>query len=569
MRTAFEDLSRLGRITNVLVRHGFGRIALRAGLPSRDGDSSSGERAAPVDVRSDPEEAARRFRAMLEELGPTFVKVGQILSTRVDLLPAPFITELARLQDAVPPLPADEIRAALEAGLEGPIDEHFEGFEDEPLASASIAQTHLAELKDGGEVVVKVQRPGIAETIRSDLDLLFLFAKFLELTIAEMEMYAPGDIVRALDEALTMELDFSNEAANLSAFYQNFRDSPDIKIPKIHPQHSGRSVLTMERIVGRKIDALEPGSDEARARARQLLEALFVMIFEHGLFHADPHPGNLFIMDDGRIGLIDFGLCARLTPTQQDRLASLVVAVMAGDIDGIARSLLRMGRPQGHVPMGEFKAEIASVRDRYLRQSLHKLDAAAFATEVLDSSQRFRVPLATEYALIAKCAATLDGIIRVLDPDFDILKEGQPYARRMLAQRYTQQRVLEEAFSGLMSLSTFLREVPDQLSQILRDAEGGTLRVHTESEQLKHIESQLNTQTTRLFMAVCCGALTIATPLFLYQEQARGEFPLFALLSALTASALYWGGMGWHLLGGRFRKIRLSPLLRFLKRRGG
>lgn len=565
-KAAVDDISRLGRITNVLFRYGFSGVATSVGLgqENRAADDSQPN----VDVRKDPKDAARRFRKMLEELGPTFVKVGQILSTRRDLLPAVFIEELSLLQDQVPPLPFEDVKKAVETGLGDSIENLFAHFEESALASASIAETHLARLHDGTEVVVKVQRPGIADTIRSDLDLLFLFAKFLEATIAEMELYAPGEIVAALDDGLTMELDFYKEASNLEQFAENFKDNLDVKIPHLFRSHSGRTVMTMERVSGRKVAEIEPESEEGRRYTKVFIETLYLMIFEYGLFHADPHPGNAFITDDGQLALIDFGLCGYLTPSQQDHLITLIVAVIAGDVDGTARALLRMGRPLGHIHMAEFKAEVSKIRDKYLRKSIRKIDAAAFSNECIDAAQRFRIRLATEYALLVKSGATIEGIVRTLDPNYDILSAGQMYARRMLTQRYSSPRLMQEAFGGLMSLSYFLKEVPDQLSQILMDAEGGTLQIKLENQELKELIQQVNIQTTRLFMGLCCAALTITTPL-IYQNDPFlfHGIPIATIVCGLTATWLCWLGLGWHLFAGRAWKIRLSPFLKLLRGR--
>ena len=572
MRVAVEDISRFTHITRMLVKYGFAPFGARAGLDAAAEGEDSREAAfddvgETVDPASDPLDTARRFREMLEELGPTFVKVGQILSTRADLLPPPFVEELARLQDEAPQLSAEEVRTAIEEGLGGRVEDHFASFEWTALASASIAETHVATLPDGKEVVVKVQRPGIAETIRSDLDLLFLFAKVLEWTIAEMETYAPGDIVRALDEALSMELDFTIEAENLERFAQNFRDDPDIFIPALHPSHTSRTVLTMERVVGRKISEL-PDIADGPHYARLLLEALYRMVFEHGLFHADPHPGNCLIAEDGRLALIDFGLCGYLSQVQQDHMINLIVSVIAGDVDGIARMFLRMGRPLGHIQITEFKAEISAVRDRYLGRTLRNIDVSRFSMEAMDAAQRFRVRMAPEYALLVKCGVTIEGIIRRLDPDYDILKAGQVYSRRMLARRYSRPRLQQDALSGFMSLSHFLREVPDQLTQILMDAESGTLQIKLQSRELERLESQMNTQTTRVFLGFCCAGLTVATPLFLAVEPLWwGPIPVATATCGITATVVCWLGLGWHLLGGPFGKLRLRPFLRFLRGR--
>ena len=562
VRVAVDDLSRASRITNVLVRHGFSSLLRRNG----GGASTGAEGAAnDVDIRNDPQQAAVRIREALEELGPTFVKVGQILSTRADLIPPQIVKELQRLQDDAPPLPFSEVKTAIEQGLGCPVDEAYSFIDETPLASASMAQAHAAKLIDGTEVVIKVQRPGIAGTIRADLDLLRLFARFLEATIAEMELYAPGDIVRALDDAISDELDFLVEADNLQQMYERFEGDPDFLIPKLYPDYTTSTILTLARVRGRSVRDIEPGSPEGKKYALRIIEGGYRMIFEHGHFHGDPHPGNLFITDDGKLAYIDFGLCGTLSPSQQDQLITLIISVIAGDVDGIARILLRMGRPLGHIPMPAFKNEIATVRDRYLKRHISKIDATAFLQECMDAAQRYRIRTTAEYAVLAKSAATAEGIIRMIDPDFDIAAVGQGYARKMLAKRYSSERLLKEAITGTVSLGHFLREVPEQMNQILMDVETGRLQVRVENEGLNTLERSLNFQTTRVVLALCSVGCLIATPLFHADDPWYwGNTPMATLLCGIFGVNFAVWSLFWHLFGGPSRKLRISPFIRMI-----
>ncbi len=557
------DWSRFRRIFAVLRNNGFATMLGQAGMDSE----GEGDHSQSININDDPRETARRFRAVLEELGPTFVKVGQILSTRPDVLPPPFVEELRTLQDASNPLPFEEIRGAVETGLGAPIEELYAEFDEEPLASASMAQAHRARLPDGSEVVVKVQRPGIAETMRADLDLMHMFARFMEYTIAEMELYAPGDIVRALDDALSDELDFTVEASNLVAFAHNFKDDPNIHIPRLYGDLSGRTVMTMEKINGRKLIEIAGETDEARHFASLIIDSTYRMVFEFGLFHGDPHPGNLFVTEDNKLAYIDFGLCGRLGQRQQDHLVALIVSIVAGDMDGIARILLQMGRPLGHVRMNAFKAEIADVRERYLKRDLSKIDLTAFVEECIDAAQRYRIRVAPEYAILTKASVTSEGVIRRLAPDLDVVAVAQPYARKLLSRRYSSERLVQEAMNGATSLGYFLREVPDQLSQIMMDIEAGTLSIQVRNEEIDRLGALMNTQATRIFMGIWCAALIIATPLFLAVEPwwLFGRIPVMTTMCAFGAVFVGTSGMAWHAVGARgFRKVRVTPLLKLL-----
>src|SRR5947209_6968351 len=338
MIQAVKDLQRLREISAVVVRHGFGELRDRSRLWDVLGRREPGERPSRADMRAT---SARRFRETLAELGPTFIKMGQILSSRPDLLPPDFIAELSELQDSAPPMSLETVLRLIEQGLGRPSAELFAHIDPEPLASASIAQVHRARVSDGESVVVKVQRPGIEEQIRSDTDLLFYLARFLEGVIEETGIYTPTGIVTEFRDAMLLELDFENEARNIEEFAHNHADRPYVVIPKLYRDLSSRTVITLQELKGVKLKtALESGQSAGIDRqqlARHVLEASFQQLFKDGLFHGDPHPGNIIVMEGNRIGLLDFGLVGRLTKQMQESMIVLVLAISLRDPDTVAR----------------------------------------------------------------------------------------------------------------------------------------------------------------------------------------------------------------------------------------
>ncbi|TVR03384.1 MAG: AarF/ABC1/UbiB kinase family protein [Deltaproteobacteria bacterium] len=568
-QAARQDLRRFGRITSVLWRHGFGDSSRRAWHAEDADDTPLPEAAGPgIDAAGQPEETAERFRLVLQDLGPTFVKVGQILSTRPDLLPPPFIHALQRLQDDAGSVPFDEIRAVVETSLGAPLDELFASFTSEPLASASMAQAHLATLDDGTEVVVKVQRPGIGTTIRADLDLLRLLARLLEGVIAEMELYAPRDLVSALDDALMAELDFRQEARNLERFRENWADHDRIHVPACIHALTTAEVLTLERLHGQKVTGLAPGSARATEHAELLLELTYRSIFEHGFFHGDPHPGNVFALEDGRLGLIDFGMCGRLSRRQRDLIIGLILSVLAGDSDGIARSLLRMGEPMGHIPMSRFRADIEDIRERYLRRSLQEIDLSAFLDECMQAAQRYRIRIGGDYSILGKSVMTIEGVIRTLAPDFDLVAGTKPYAEQLVKDRFRPDELLQSAMTAALQVGNLVREVPEQLSQVLMDVESGSLEIKARTPDSEALRLELNRQVTRLSGALLGSALIIAAALVLPADPLvwRG-MPWLTVLLGLGAAATFWLAFASHLLALGWRKLRITPLLRLFRRR--
>ncbi len=565
---ARADITRLGRIVAVLTRHGFHQFVKRRRLLGFLGKAfipADDEELLAVDQ---PGMAAVRFRKVLSELGPTFIKLGQVLSTRPDLLPAEFVRELERLQDDAPPLPVEQIKQKIESELGIPLTEAFAHFEEEPLASASIGQVHRARTHDGDEVVVKVVRPGVNELIEADLDLLHLMARILEATFQEMELYAPGELVETFDKALKRELDLSEEADVLEEFAQNMADLDDLAIPRVFRDLCGKQVLTIEFFKANKLTSVEPGSPMAKKLVKVGLESTFRQIFDNGLFHGDPHPGNMLVLDDGRFGLIDFGLVGRLTPPQQDVLVTLLVSVIAGDIDGIARVVLRMGRPLGRIDMRALKETIATIRETHLRRSLAEVDASQFVQDLLQAGQRFRIRITPEFAILAKASVTTEGVLRAIDPELDIVATARPFATRLIQRRFSYRRLAGMGVSGLMAVTSLVRDAPEQVDQLLMDLNSGQLRFQFQNDKLEEVGNHINVLTTRLSMALIAAALFISAAVLVPHDPWHWlGVPWATTIALLVAVFLSVVGLGWHAVGAGSGKISLNFLVKLVRRR--
>jgi ubiquinone biosynthesis protein len=575
VKTAVQDIRRLREIASVLTSHGFQAFARSAGLERfvEVDDPELLEFEEPEELLPSEEETevATRFRNVLEDLGPTYVKLGQVLSTRPDIMPPAFIEELQKLQDRVPPLDFETVREQIESELGGPLDEFFEEVREEPLAAASIGQVHRARTREGEPCVVKVQRPSIRDKIQSDLDILYYLARFLEATVEELELYTPTAIVEEFEEAILSELDFEHEARNIRTFGNNFADAPKVAVPEVFEELSTDRILTLEFVQGKKLSSVEGGTPRAERVLDTLLEAMYQMVIEDGFFHGDPHPGNILVDDEDTLVFIDFGLIGTLSPRQQRDLSDLILMILTGDEDGIARTLLQMGHPVGRVNLRELKSDIVRVRDKYLFSTLAEVEISEFVQETMDAAQRHQVRLNPSYARLTKAAMTIEGLMRRLNPDLDIMDKGMPYAKRLAMQRFSGQNVLKGLMNSAMGFSGFVQQVPQHLDQILMDLESGNLTVSVQNESLDRLGTSLNTLGTRLFLGMIASALAICATMILsqfdYYLYGVSVLMVAGIVLAVNAALFFWWALGWHLFGdGGGGKIKITPLLRLFQR---
>lgn len=560
LKSVTTDLSRLQEIARVVVRHGYGHLARRSVRLSQAVEAGSVDAA----ERPSPTTSAERFASLLEDLGPTFVKLGQILSTRADILPPSFITALSRLQDNVPPLPFDVIKGVVEKAHGKPLTEVFAELESKPLASASIAQVHGAVLRDGQEVVVKVQRPGIEERMRSDISLMGILAGVFDAVFEEAGIYKSKVVVEEFEQALMAELDFTQELRNLQTFAKSQQGKNLIRIPRVFPEMSSRTVLVMERIRGTRLHDL-PANADRKDIAHRFITAAFEQVFIDGLFHGDPHPGNVLIMADGQIALLDFGLVGKLSRDAQDRLVALLLAVALRDAESLARLLYRLGEAEERISLTSFKAAIHTLLDRYMGLELQDIRSPALMRDLLDLTVRHRIRIPREYAVLGKASVTFEGVIRELHPTLDVAEVALPYAMRLLKERYDPRKLEGGAPRLLLQGLGFAQDLPLQMSQILLDLEAGKLTVRVGGPGIHELARAVRMLGLSVVAAGICAALVSGAVGDLAKLDVHvWGIPLVPVLALAMAFTLLVSVGTYVLLDGKLPKARLRTILKFL-----
>jgi ubiquinone biosynthesis protein len=545
LRTVVKDAARARRIAAIVARHGFSQL-----LASREADEHEARATARKELIGEGDapsasaklDLAARLVAMLEELGPTFVKFGQILSTRPDLIPAEYVARLQSLQDHVAAVPVVEVRRTIELALGAPVDRLFARFDDVPMASASIAQVHAATLADGAEVVVKVQRPGLKPIIEADLSLLRFLVEQVLVVFPEAESFDLRGMVREFEQSLRRELDFDVERQSLERFRRNFRDKPRIHIPAVYPTLSARQVLTMERIRGRKLTALDD-ENERRAVALVYLDAAYQMLFQDGFFHGDLHPGNVFVEHDGRLGLIDFGMVGRLSRQNRERLVDVLFSLMSEDLENVARLWFAIGRPGTTVDYGAFEAEVVDVLERHIvGRELDQWDLAAFFRDLAAGAVKHGIRLPADFTMMFKAMVTTEGLARSVAAGINPVEAARPYIEELVRNRYSLDRVKQKALVEGVRVIDLLWALPSTLERIVEKVEAGDLRIRLRHERLDDNVRVVGQALNRLGLAViaAAGAVTGALAMEHGPQVALGLTPLsliaFAIAFASTVS---------------------------------
>ncbi|MGE0787030.1 MAG: ABC1 kinase family protein [Sandaracinaceae bacterium] len=526
-----KDLDRLRQIVQVLVRHGFGEVVTRVGLGSLGGGKASKE--------SQGVSRGARLRLVATDLGPSFVKLAQILSTRPDLVPDDIVQELRSLQDHVPPVPVAQIQEQILGELGAPVAEIFAQFDPQPLASASIGQVHRARVNtpDGErEVVVKVQRPNIKQTIERDIELLYWLAKALERTVAESRTYQPVRLVEEFDRAISAELDFTLEADHATKFAKNFELKSEIRFPYVYRDFSARRVLTLEYFPGYKIyDAIEHGFN-AEKICKNTLGLIIQAIFEDGFFHADPHPGNFIMMGAPEapiLGVIDLGLVGRLTPHMREKTVDLMIAAVQEDHVGIADALWAIGTPSRKVDRRAFDAEVAALSDRYLGKQLQEMQISRLIQDLVAGATRYGLEIPPDFLLVGKALMTVEGVGKQIYPELDVFAEMKPYFMRLLWARYSPERLTQDLVRTLSRISGAATDLPLQSQEILEDLRRGKLELRTREPMLPMSVDVLG---RRVYSGMVVGSLIVSGGLLLAQES-------YFLGGSFLFSAAAWGSL--------------------------
>jgi ubiquinone biosynthesis protein len=557
-----RNLARVREIVRVLVKYGWGDLVPRLGPAAA---IERLRRRIDRRAREAPEwetfTTEQRIRMAFEELGPTFIKLGQVLATRPDLIPMSLVEELRLLQDRVPPFPAEQARAEVERELGRPIAGLFASFDDAPLAAASIAQVHRATLEDGSPVVVKVRRPGLESVIANDLDILGAFAGLLEDNVPESRQFSPRAIADEFRRSIWREIDLTREARNIDRFARNFRGDSGVHVLRVHGALSSRGVLTLEYIDGIKasdVAALDAAGIDRKALARRGVEFVVKQIFAHGFFHADPHPGNIFVLRDGRIAPIDMGMMGVLDRDNRDALLELLVGLLLGDAGKIVALFRRLELVDERADLAGLRRDAQELLDAYRELPLEEVDIATMLGELFEVLARHRVHVPPDLMLTGKALATVEGVARLLDPRLDPMEAMRPLVLRWYLERLADPRFLaRDAIRASEETLALLAVLPGELTAIVKSLARGRFRVIAEVEGQAHAVRERARGTNRLALSLMVSALLVGSAILLAAPDGPLVFgvpanPVLGVLGLLTAGGGYlmvaWG----FLRSGRF-----------------
>ncbi len=500
-RPAVRQLGRISEIAQVAAKHGFGYL-----FETRGPGAVRSRRGREVEVGDEGSPRGERLRAMLDELGPTFVKFGQLLSTRPDIVPPDIVFELKGLQDKVRSFPTEEARDVIEDELELSLEQLFLEFEEVPVAAASIGQVHRAVLPNGRKVVVKVQRPGAPRRIEADLELMYQLARLARERVKALEFIDTVAVVDEFARSIREELDYRNEARNAEQFHRNFAGHPHVRVPRVYWSYSRSRVLTMERLEGihvRDVDLDVYTLEERRRLAYRIAEAWMAMIFRHGFFHADPHPSNIMVLEEhDRIGLIDFGTAGQLAPDDSSKLTGLFIDAVNQNIEALPRRLAALGVRYPKDKEEEFVAELRDVYYRYYGARLSEIDPMAVIREVFALIYRMHLTLPTRFILLDRALATLGSVGAELYPDFNVFEVAKPYARELMIERFTPQRVAMRLQQEARSYVQMATQLPYQLHDVLEEVRDGQVEIGFRHEGLDELFQHLDRITNRLVVAL-------------------------------------------------------------------
>ena len=529
-------LRRAAQIAGVLARHGGGDLVTSSGL-AQELDGAADE---PADGSS---AAGRDLAADLEALGPTFIKLGQLLASRGDLLPDAHVEALARLQDDVEPVPFDDVRELVERELGAPLTESFKTFDEQPLASASLGQVHRAALPDGREVAVKVQRPGIRETVEHDLEVLHALAAFLDHHTEVGERYRFDDMIEEFERSLGRELDYRRERVSLQQLRDNLDRYACLHVPEAFAAHSTARVLTMEHVPGDKVTELPPLAHldaDGEALVDELFRAYLQQMLSDGFVHADPHPGNVLLTPAGRLALIDVGMVVRLGARTRERMLRLLVAVVDGQADEAADIALAMGSTTSHFDEEGFRRDVADLVASYHELPLGEAHAGRILTELTRISGRDGVRPPSELTLLGRTLLALDQVASELAPAFDADEAVRRYAGEVLQRAMLQELTPASMLRGLLDTKEFVEQLPRRANRILGDLAEGSLRVRVDAVDAERLIDAIRRLANRVVAGLVLAALIVGAAMMAGVETQATilGYPALALVFFVTAALL-------------------------------
>jgi ubiquinone biosynthesis protein len=551
-RKRYRNLRRVREILHVLVQYGFEDVLSRIRLVSavrafrlyrlrRQAGAHAGK------------SRSERLRLAIEALGPGFIKLGQMLSTRYDLLPQETLDELRRLQDRIPPFPAEEARAVLAAEWGMPPERRLASFDDEPLAAASIAQVHRAVAADGRRLVLKIQRPGVAATIRADLDILRDLARLLERHIPESAPLNPSGLVDEFARWIDMELDFYREGRSTERFRADFRGDRTVRVPAVHWDLTTARVIALEHIQGipaSDFRAIEAAGLDRRVLARNGVRVALRAVFEHGFFHGDPHPGNLLVLPGHALALLDFGLTGRLDDRLAGVLGSMLSGVLDRDSDRVVRSLAQTGAIGDDADISALRADLDAYMDRVHGVPLYQLRVERLVRELLALYARHRIRLPRDFYLMGRALMVAEGVARGFDPGLDTLTLAKPFIRKALLRRLDARRFARDAVRSAEEYRELFGALPDAVRRILLKLQRNELGVNLNHQGLDRFIRELDKSTNRLSFSLIIAALIVASSLIIQIDRGPALFGMSAF------------GLTGYLLAGLFGLWLVAAIMR-------
>lgn len=552
----YRHLNRYHRILRVLFKYGFEDLIEMLHI---DQYLESGLQMINRKPREQIEKLSRpeRLRMAFEELGPTFIKLGQLLSTRPDFIPTDYLDELAKLQDDVPPFPFSQVEETFLAETGQKPSELFYRIDEDPVAAASIGQVHRATLKNGHDVVVKIQRPDIERVISVDLEILAHLASLMEMYVEEMQGHKPTSVVEEFARTLSNEIDYTVEISNIQRFARQFHGNDNIYVPKVYRELSSERILTMENIKGIKasrIDTLQQKGVDLPLVARRGTNLIMEQIFVHGFFHADPHPGNIFILPDNVICFIDFGMMGRLSRKNREDFTDLLLNIISRNERKVTEGVLKLTNHYAKIDKEALSRDLTAMMDRYLYLPLKELEAGKIFHNLLELVSQHKIYFKPNLYLMMKALSTAEGVGQTLDPELELIRLAEPFMRKVQTDRLRLGRIADETGITTSEYLQLIRELPDELRSILSQVRKGKMKLEFEHLGLEKLRAALDQASNRIAFAIVLAALIIGSSLIVLSGIPPKWFdiPIIGLVGFLMA-----GVMGFWLLLSILRHGRM------------
>ncbi|SDI19343.1 ABC1 kinase family protein [Desulfosporosinus hippei] len=539
-----RHIKRYRDVAKVLARHGFGFFVEEMGLLHM---LSLPKRLFTDTEEIDPLSIGERIRLVIEELGPTYIKIGQIASTRADIFPQEILCELEKLQENVPSFSFEEVETIIEEELGSPLSDIFLSFDKTVIAAASIGQVHCARLRSTGELVaVKVQRPRIKTMIETDLEILLDLATLAEHRMKRMERLQLRDVVEEFAKSLRNELDYSIEGRNAEKIAKQFKNDKSVHIPSIYWDYSTRKVLTLEFVEGLRLnqfESLKKNGYDHKILAEKLVQALFHQILIAGFFHADPHPGNIFLLKGGVISFIDFGMVGRLTLDMKHNFASLIIAMMRQNTEAMIKAVLRIGIVPEDVNLLLLSNDVDELREKYMDVPMSRISLGEAISDLFEVAFRHRIRIPSDFTMVAKCLLILEGIVEKLDPQLSIMDMAEPFGIQLLKERYRPSTIAGRLWHNVSDYGDLLVELPKQMKDLMGNLVRGRIRLEVSVPELDVFLRKLDRITNQISFSIVLLSFSIVMAGIIVASALGQEPIMFWQISVIEIGAAMAGLM--------------------------